>query len=75
MFTNNYDIYAFSPPTYPTSPLTPIFETILLIGQGTDLALQLTDVTGTNTITAIGCTYNIDSGIPGWPGSLQFGTI
>jgi len=76
MFTNNYDIYSFSPPTYPTSPLIPIFETILLIGQGTDLALQLTDVTAINTITATNVTYNAVSGISGdTNGSLQFGTI
>jgi hypothetical protein len=76
MFTKNYDFYAVTSPTYPTIPLTPIPETILLIGQGYDLGTQLIDQSGTNTITATNVTYNGSSGISGdFNGSLQFGTI
>lgn len=63
------------PPPYPTNPLTVLDSTILLIGTGTDLTSQLTDQTGVNTITASGCVYNTNSGISGYDGSLQFGTI
>ena len=69
-------VYGIDPPPYPTVPLIVETGTVLLVGQGTDLTSQLTDVTGTNTITANGCTYNTDSGISGdTNGSIQFGTI
>jgi len=73
MFTNNYNIYYSSLPTFPIIPLTPIFETILLIGQGTDLTLQLTDQTGINATTSANLIYNAVSGISGdTNGSLEF---
>lgn len=71
----NSAVYGTSSPTFPIDSLTVLTNTILLIGTGSDLAAQLTDQSGTNTITASNVTYNVDSGISGYPGSLQFGTI
>ena len=68
-------IYGSNPPTYPTSPLVGYNGIKLLIGQGTSLSSQLTDQTGYSTITNTNCTYNADSGISGYDGSIQFGTI
>ena len=69
------DVYGTSSPTYPTSILTVTPETILLIGEGTDLSSQLTDQSGTCTITNTNCIYSFNSGISGVDGSIQFGTI
>ena len=69
-------IYGYDAPPYPMTPLLPVVNTVLLIGLGPDLSIQLTDVSGTNTITASNVTYNADSGIAGnIDGSIQFGTI
>ena len=68
-------IYGSNPPTYPTSPLVGYNGIKLLIGQGTSLSSQLTDQTGYSTITNTNCTYNAYSGISGYDGSIQFGTI
>lgn len=71
----NAAIYGTSSPTYPTSLLYPFNSARLLIGQGTTLANQIADQTGKNTTTNTGCKYNSGSGISGYNGSLQFGTI
>lgn len=67
-------VYGTSSPTYPTAPFN-VGTAILLIGQGTDLATQLIDQSSTCTITASNITYNSNSGISGYNGSLKFGTI
>ena len=71
----NFAVYGIDSPAYPTVPLDKTSESILLIGQGDDLFQQLTDQTGLSTITNTYCTYNADSGISGFDGSIQFGTI
>ena len=60
---------------YPTAPLSVESSTILLIGEGGDLTSQLTDQSGYCTITNTSCTYNSNSGIYGYDGSIQFGTV
>jgi len=68
-------VYSTDSPTYPIDPLAIKPETILLTCQGDSLGKQLEDKTTNNTITASGVTYNADSGISRYDGSLQFGTI
>jgi hypothetical protein len=74
-WTKSEAVYGPYPPTYPTEPFVTPSNTILLIGVGNNLTSQLTDQVGINTITNTSCTYNTDSGIPGYDGSLQFGTV
>ena len=73
-WSKDFAVYGTDAPTYPIA-LLDVGTAILLIGQGTDLTSQLTDQAGICTITNTNCTYNADSGISGYDGSIQFGTI
>ena len=62
--------------TTPTTPLTDLTDTKLLIFQGTSLSAQLTDNSGNNhNGTASGAVYNASSPFAGVQGSLQVGVI
>jgi hypothetical protein len=68
-----YDGTGFTPPT---SPLTTISGTQLLIFQGDSLPLEITDNSGNGyTITNGTGVYNADNPFGGYAGSIQFGTI
>jgi hypothetical protein len=68
-----YSTTGFTPPT---SQLTSLEDTILLIFQGNDLGLQLVDNSGNgNNATTFGASYSSASPFAGVEGSLQMGTI
>jgi hypothetical protein len=72
------DAYVYDPAgfTVPTSPLTDLADTKLLIFQGTDLSAQLTDNSGNNhNATNDGATYSALSPFVGVQGSLQMGNV
>jgi hypothetical protein len=60
----------------PTSPLTNVAGTKLLIFQGTDLTAQITDNSGNNhNVTNSGATYSALNPFAGTQGSLQMGNV
>ena len=62
--------------TPPSSPLTSIFGTKLLIFQGDSLPLEITDNSGLgNVVTNNTGVYSGDSPFPALEGSIQFGTV
>ena len=68
-----YDTTGF---TVPTTPLTDLSQTKLLIFQGTNLSAQLTDNSGSgNNATNSGATYSALSPFTGVQGSLQMGNV
>lgn len=70
--------YVYDPAgfTVPTSPLTDLPATKLLIFQGTDLSAQLTDNSGNgHNATNSGATYSANNPFAGTEGSLQMGNI
>jgi len=72
------DSYVYDPAgfTVPTSPLTDLPDTKLLIFQGTDLNAQLIDNSGNNhNATNDGATYSALSPFAGVQGSLQMGNV
>ena len=72
------DAYVYDPAgfTVPTSPLTDLADTKLLIFQGTDLSAQLTDNSGNgNNATNDGATYSALNPFSGVQGSLQMGNV
>lgn len=75
---NNTRVYNVSGFTPPTTPLTAIPGTQLLIFQGDNLTLELTDNSGVSPINVISNAtgvYNADNPFLGYEGSVQFGTI
>jgi hypothetical protein len=71
--TDVYDIHGF---TVPTTPLTPLPESKLLIFQGDNLTLELTDNSGNgHDATNSGATYSTFNPFSGYAGSLQMGTV
>ena len=72
------DSYVYDPAgfTVPTSPLTDLADTKLLIFQGTNLSAQLTDNSGNNNnATNSGATYSALNPFTGVEGSLQMGNV
>jgi hypothetical protein len=72
------DAYVYDPAgfTVPTSPLTDLADTKLLIFQGTNLSAQLTDNSGNaNNATNSGATYSALNPFTGVQGSLQMGNV
>ena len=72
------DSYVYDPAgfTVPTSPLTDLADTKLLIFQGTNLSAQLTDNSGNNNnATNSGATYSALNPFTGVQGSLQMGNV
>lgn len=68
-----YDPTGFTPPT---TPLTSISGTQLLILQGDSLPLELNDNSGMgNVVVNNSGIYNSDNPFVGYQGSIQFGTI
>jgi len=69
-------VYSTAGFTVPTSPLTDLAQTKLLIFQGTNLNAQLTDNSGNNhNATNSGATYSAENPFVGVQGSLQMGNI
>jgi len=74
-WTNSY-VYDPAGFTVPTSPLTDLAATRLLIFQGTDLSAQLTDNSGNaHNVTNSGATYSALNPFSGVQGSLQMGNV
>lgn len=66
-----YDTGGF---TVPTEPLSDLSQTKLLIFQGTNLPMQLTDFSGNNNnATNVGAAYSTNDPFNGEAGSLQMG--
>lgn len=69
-------VYSTAGFTVPTSPLTDLTDTILLIFQGNTLTAQLLDNSGSgNNATNDGASYSANSPFVGVDGSLQMGTV
>lgn len=74
-WTNSY-VYDPAGFTVPTSPLTDLAATRLLIFQGTDLTAQITDNSGNgHDATNSGATYSASNPFAGTEGSLQMGNV